>query len=73
MVMLVLVLSAPRSSPLFSQGPSYWPSFHHPCVERLLGEQECQAPHCSMQGNRLLCLCILEALASPLLLCPRRY
>jgi small subunit ribosomal protein S2e len=29
-------------------------AFHHPCVERLLGEQDWQAPHCSMQGDRPL-------------------
>lgn len=32
-------------------------AFHRPCAERLLGEQDWQAPHCSMQGDRPLWLC----------------
>jgi hypothetical protein len=34
-------------------------AFHRPCAERLLGEQDWQAPHCSMQsdsGSVLVCL-----------------
>lgn len=54
MVTLVLVISAPRRWPLPLEGPSSWQAFHRPCVETLLREQDQQAPHYSVQGNRPL-------------------
>lgn len=33
-------------------------AFHRPCGEKQLGEQVWQASHCSMQGDRLLWLCV---------------
>ncbi|KAH0504390.1 40S ribosomal protein S2 [Microtus ochrogaster] len=33
-------------------------AFHCPCAERLLGEQDWQTPHCSVQSDRPLWLCV---------------
>ncbi|XP_040589159.1 40S ribosomal protein S2-like [Mesocricetus auratus] len=33
-------------------------AFHCSCIERLLGEQDWQAPHCPMQSDRPLWLCV---------------
>ncbi|EDL78476.1 rCG31871 [Rattus norvegicus] len=38
---------------------------HHPCVERLLREQDWQASHCSMQGDRPLWLCVGALIPAP--------
>ncbi|OBS80702.1 hypothetical protein A6R68_21085, partial [Neotoma lepida] len=51
MVMLVLVLSAPRRQPLPSERPSSWPSFPSSlCGEATVGTR-LASPYCSVQSD----------------------
>jgi hypothetical protein len=79
-VTLVLVLSAPRRSPLPSKGQSSWPSFPSSLCREAIGGTRLARPtlfHARWQAAVALCWCVSflppEALSLSLLLYPRNY